>query len=211
MGSQVELFMRMLVIGVVVAAPVGAMGVLCIQRVLAHGWGAGLATGAGIATADGLYAALAAFGVSAVSRWMVDAQAPLRIVGGLLLLWLAWRAVRTPPVHEAAAAVDSPRRSALYASAVGLTLTNPVTIVAFAAIFASAGLVAQPGAGSALVATLGVALGSLAWWIALSTGVWAVRRMVSDRAMVWVNRVSGAILGAFGVLAFATGVSALVG
>ena len=211
MGSQAELFARMLVIGVVVAAPVGAMGVLCIQRVLAHGWGAGLATGAGIATADGLYAALAAFGVSAVSRWMVDAQAPLRIVGGLLLLWLAWRAVRTPPAHEAAAAVDSPRVSALYVSAVGLTLTNPVTIVAFAAIFASAGLVAQPGIGSALIATLGVAIGSLAWWIALSTGVWAVRRMVSDRAMVWVNRVSGAILGIFGVLAIATGVSSLLG
>lgn len=211
MASHVDLFARMFVIGVVVAAPVGAMGVLCIQRVLAHGWRAGFATGAGIATADGFYAALAAFGVSAISRWMVDAQAPLRIIGGLLLLWLAWRAVRTPPAHEAATAVDSPRLSSLYASAVGLTLTNPVTIVAFAAIFASAGLVAQPGAGSALIATLGVVAGSLAWWLALTTGVWAVRRMVSDRAMLWVNRVSGVVLAVFGVLAIVTGVSALVG
>ena len=211
MGTHLDLFARMFLIGVVVAAPVGAMGVLCIQRVLAHGWSAGLATGAGIATADGFYAALAAFGVSAISQWMVDAQAPLRIVGGLLLLWLGWRALRTPPAHEAAKAVDSPRMVSLYGSAVGLTLTNPVTIVAFAAIFASAGLVAQPGTGTALVATLGVIAGSLAWWLALTTGVWSVRRMVSDRAMLWVNRVSGVVLAAFGLLAVITGVAAQLG
>ena len=209
MGEQAELFARMLVIGVVVAAPVGAMGVLCIQRTLAHGWRAGMATGAGIATADAGYAALAAFGVSAVARWMVDYQAPLRIVGGLGLLWLGWRALRTPPAHEAAAAVDSPRLLPLYSSAVGLTLTNPMTIMAFAAIFAGAGLVAQAGAGSALVVTLGVALGSLAWWLALSTVVWAVRHAVSDRAMVIVNRVSGGVLVVFGLLALIAGIRAI--
>jgi putative LysE/RhtB family amino acid efflux pump len=210
MGSQAELFARMFVIGIVVAAPVGAMGVLCIQRVLAHGWRAGMATGAGIATADAGYAALAAFGVTAVSQWMVDYQAPFRIVGGLGLIWLGWRAIRTPPAHTAAVAIDSPRLGVLYSSAVGLTLTNPMTIMAFAAIFAGAGLVAQAGAGSALVVTLGVAIGSLSWWLALSTGVWAVRHAVSDRAMVIVNRISGGVLVAFGILAVAAGISGLV-
>jgi putative LysE/RhtB family amino acid efflux pump len=209
MGSQAELFARMLVIGIVVAAPVGAMGVLCIQRVLAHGWRAGLATGAGIATADAAYAALAAFGVTAVSRWMIDYEAPLRIAGGFGLIWLGWRAVRTPPAHAAATAPDSPRLAVLYSSAVGLTLTNPLTIMAFAAIFAGAGLVAQTGTGSALVVTLGVALGSLSWWLALSTGVWAVRHAVSDRAMLIVNRISGGVLVAFGVLAVVAGVRGL--
>ena len=209
MGPDLELFARMLVIGVVVAAPVGAMGVLCIQRTLAHGWRAGVATGGGIATADAGYAALAAFGVSAISRWMVDYQAPLRIAGGLGLIWLGWRAVRTPPAHEAAVAADSPRLLTLYSSAVGLTLTNPMTIMAFAAIFAGAGLVAQAGTGSALIVTLGVALGSLAWWIALTTGVWAVRHAVSERAMVVVNRVSGGILVLFGVLALIAGIRAI--
>jgi putative LysE/RhtB family amino acid efflux pump len=209
MGSQAELFARMVVIGIVVAAPVGAMGVLCIQRVLAHGWRAGLATGAGIATADAGYAALAAFGVTAVSQWMVDYQAQFRIIGGVGLVWLGWRAVRTPPAHSAAQAVDSPRLGVLYSSAVGLTLTNPMTIMAFAAIFAGAGLVAQPGTGSALVVTLGVACGSLSWWLALSTGVWAVRHAVSDRAMVVVNRVSGGVLVLFGVVAVIAGVRGL--
>jgi len=209
MGSQAELFARMVVIGIVVAAPVGAMGVLCIQRVLAHGWRAGMATGAGIATADAAYAALAAFGVTAVSQWMVDYQAQFRIVGGVGLIWLGWRAVRTPPAHAAASTVDSPRLGVLYSSAVGLTLTNPMTIMAFAAIFAGAGLVAQAGTGSALVVTIGVACGSLAWWLALSTGVSAVRHAVSDKAMVIVNRVSGGVLMLFGVLALIAGVRGL--
>lgn len=199
----------MFVIGIVVAAPVGAMGILCIQRVLAHGWRAGMATGAGIATADAGYAALAAFGVTAVSQWMVDYQAPFRIVGGAGLIWLGWRALRTPPAHAAAIAVDSPRLGVLYSSALGLTLTNPMTIMAFAAVFAGAGLVAQAGTGSAMVVTLGVAIGSLSWWLALSTGVWAVRHAVSDRLMLVVNRVSGGLLMAFGVLAVVAGVRGL--
>jgi putative LysE/RhtB family amino acid efflux pump len=209
MGPQVELFARMLVIGIVVAAPVGAMGVLCIQRTLAHGWRAGVVTGAGIATADAGYAALAAFGVTAVAQWMIDYESPLRVAGGLGLLWLGWRALRTAPAHEAAPAADSPRLLSLYTSAVGLTLTNPLTIMAFAAIFAGAGLVAQAGTGSALIVTVGVALGSLGWWLALTTGVWAVRHAVSDRAMLVVNRVSGGVLMAFGVLAVAAGVRGL--
>ncbi len=206
MGPSTGLFARMFFIGILVAAPVGAMGILCIQRVLAHGWRAGLATGAGIATADAVYAALAAFGITAVSAWMIAYQAPLRIVGGIALLWLGWRAIRTPPARDAALAGDSSRLGSLYSSAVGLTLTNPLTIMAFAAIFAGAGLVAQPGMGSAVIVTLGVGCGSLAWWLALSTGVWAVRHAISDRAMVIVNRVSGGLLMAFGVLAILSGV-----
>ena len=209
MGEAAGLFARMFIIGIVVAAPVGAMGILCIQRTLAHGWRAGVATGGGIATADAFYAALAAFGVTAVSQWLVAYQAQLRIVGGLALLWLGWRAIVTPPAHDAAAAVDSTRLGRLYSTAVGLTLTNPLTIMAFAAIFASAGLITQAGTGSALIVTIGVAAGSMSWWLALTTGVWAVRRAISEKAMVVVNRISGAVLIAFGLLALVTGVQAM--
>ena len=206
MGDDAALFARMVVIGVVIAAPVGAMAMLLVQRTLAHGWRAGAATGAGIATADGAYAALAAFGVTAVSQWLVTYQTWFRIVGGLALIWLGWRALRTPPTHRAADARDSARLAPLYTSAVGLTLTNPMTIMAFAAVFASAGLVAQAGPGSALAVTLGVACGSMLWWLALTTGVWAVRHAVSDRSMLVVNRISGAVLIAFGVLSIVAGI-----
>ncbi len=210
MPADLDLFLRMVVIGVVVAAPVGAMGILVIQRVLAHGWAAGLATGAGIATADALYAAFAAFGVTVVAKFLVSFQDPLRIIGGLALVWLGGRAIRSGVAARSADAPDSRRLGVLYSSAVGLTLTNPLTIMAFAAVFASAGLVAQAGIASAGIVTAGVALGSLAWWLALTTGVWAVRQAVSERVMLWINRISGGLLVAFGVLAVITGVGGLL-
>ena len=99
MGETLALLARTFVIGVAVAAPVGAMGVLCIQRVLARGWRAGATTGAGIATADATYAGLAAFGLTALSQVLVSFQTPLRIVGGLVLVWLGIRAVLSAPTH----------------------------------------------------------------------------------------------------------------
>ena len=209
MPDLVALFGRTFLIGIAVAAPVGAMGVLCIQRTLAGGWRAGAATGAGIATADATYAALAAFGIAALSSAIVAWQAPLRIVGGVALVVLGWRAMNSAP---APASVQDPSAGrglgGLYASAVALTLTNPMTIMAFAAVFASAGLAVVGGTGPALVATLGVGMGSLAWWIALTAVVATVRHAVSERAMRTISRVSGAVVALFGVAAVVAGITA---
>lgn len=208
MSVTVALLARTFVIGIAVAAPVGAMGVLCIQRVLGGGFRAGLATGLGIATADALYASLAAFGVAAVTGALVTWQPPLRIAGGLVLVWLGYQAIVSPPIHDAARAhAEGAGFGGLYASAVGLTLTNPMTVMAFAAVFASAGL-STTTPGAAAIATIGVLAGSLTWWVALSTGVAAVRHAFSDRAIRVVNRCSGAVVAAFGVFAIAVGVKA---
>lgn len=208
MDELVGLFIRTVFIGLAVAAPVGAMAILCIQRTVADGWRSGMATGLGIATADAAFAAVAAFGLSAFSQWLVAAQAPLRIIGGIVLIWLGVRAILTPARTESE--VISPSSgSRHYATAVGLTLTNPMTIIAFAGIFAGAGLVAQPGLVTAAVATLGVAIGSFAWWLALVSGVFALRHAVSPRIMVVINRASGVLLSAFGVLALFAGAAAL--
>ena len=209
MTATAALFARTFIIGIAVAAPVGAMGVLCIQRTLARGWFAGLATGAGIATADAAYAGLAAFGVAAVSEYLVALQAPLSVIGGLVLLWLGWRAMIAPPVHDVAADADTTRPRALYASALVLTLTNPMTVMAFAAIFASAGLAAQPGVASALLATAGVAAGSFTWWLVLSTGTALARHAAGDLLLVWINRASGFMIAVFGAVALVAGVAAL--
>lgn len=206
MDPYAVLFARTLILGLLVAAPVGAMGILCIQRTLAHGWRAGMATGMGIASADAIYAGLAAFGLTTVSQWMVAYQAYIRLIGGLALLWLGWRAITAPPTRDAARAIDSRRLKSLYASAMGLTLTNPMTIIFFAAIFASAGLAAQASTGGALAVTFGVACGSLSWWLALTTGVSAVRHAVSQRVMSVVNRISGGMIIAFGLFAVVSGV-----
>jgi len=206
--DSLALFARTFLIGIAVAAPVGAMGVLCIQRTLARGWRIGAATGLGIATADAMFAGLAAFGVAALAQLLVTWQSPLRIVGGAVLVWLGVRAILAPPVHEAATVPARGGHSGAYASAVGLTLTNPMTIMAFGAVFASAGLSAEPTLASAGVATLGVALGSLSWWLVLVTGVSWMRHAVSDSAIRWVNRCSGVAVAAFGIIAMVAGVSA---
>lgn len=211
MGETSALLARTFVIGIAVAAPVGAMGVLCIQRVLTRGWRAGALTGAGIATADATYAGLAAFGLTALSQVLVSFQAPLRIAGGLVLVWLGIRAVLSAPTHDAASASISAGAGPLYASAVGLTLTNPTTVMAFGAVFASAGLVAEPTMISAGLATLGVAAGSLSWWLVLSTGVALMRHAVSDVAVRWVNRASGAFVACFGLFAIGSGIAGLLG
>lgn len=223
MGESGGLFVRMMVIGLAVAAPVGAMGVLCIQRTVARGWSGGLSTGSGIATADAMFAAVAALGITAVADALVSLQTPLRIVGGIGLLWLGWRALRSAPpsleppgmqapgmqapdgthpgAGQSAGALSTAGPLRDYVSAVGLTLANPMTIIAFAAIFAGAGLTAQPDAAQALVATAGVAVGSLLWWIALTAAVAAIRHALSHRILLWVNRTSGVMLLVFGALA----------
>lgn len=208
MPPLAALFARTFVIGIAVAAPVGAMGMLCVQRTLERGWRTGLATGIGIATADGVYAGLAAFGVAALSAMLVAWQSPLRLVGGAVLVYLGIRSMFAKPAAErdpvsapAEAPVGGASHPTTYFSAVGLTLTNPMTIMAFGAIFASAGLVAQPGVASAAVATGGVALGSLAWWVALTTGVSVARRAVGAKLVTLVSRVSAGIIGAYGLVA----------
>jgi len=214
------LFGRMLLIGIAIAAPVGAMAVLTIGRTAERGWRAGLATGAGIATADALFAAVAAFGISAVSNWLIEFQDPLRAIGGAGLVWLGWRALangsRVRAGVEAEASTPDPGGNSathvgrLYASATALTLTNPMTIIVFAAVFASAGMAAQSSLAAAVVVTLGIALGSLLWWSALVLAVWALRHALSARATAIINLGSGGLLVLLGVIAMVTGAIGIV-
>jgi threonine/homoserine/homoserine lactone efflux protein len=190
---------RAIGIGFVVAAPVGAISLLCIQRTLARGRAAGYATGAGVATADALYASIAAFGLTAITGALVSAQEWVRLIGGLALVVLGVRAVLSHPSKPGEESAGTPLWTQ-YTSAVGLTLANPQTILAFAAVFAGAGL-AFAGSGwvSPAVAVAGVFAGSLAWWLVLVTGTALLRDRVTDRVLMWVNRVSGAAIVVLGL------------
>jgi len=202
-------FLAALAVGVAVAAPVGPVGVLCIQRTLRGGVPFGLASGLGVATADGLYAALAALGLTWVTRGATTLQTPLRALGGLLLVALAYRAWQQAG-ESCEAAIEPTTRSLLatYGSALALTLANPATILSFAAIMAGLGAaVADPGDGPVFVA--GVALGSLAWWVFLAIVV-GLARVRAPRALLdWAGRVSALVLGAAGLFALASVVMTL--
>lgn len=194
-----------LVIGLSIAAPVGPIGLLCIRRTLAEGPAMGLATGLGAATADALYGAVAGFGLAAVSQALLGWQDALRLVGGAVLLWLGWATMNARPAERAAEATGRGLAGA-YASTFVLTLANPATILSFLAVFGALGLAGGGGTSGgtmdeALALVLGVFVGSGLWWLMLSAGVGTVRRRVTPAVMVWINRVSGAVLIGFGLLA----------
>lgn len=199
---------RGLAIGLAIAAPVGPIGALCIRRTLVDGRLIGLATGLGAATADGAYGAVAAFGVTAVTSALVGLRLWIHLGGALFLAYLGARSLLAcaPKVGAAGAGPSSGVVAdplSAWASTVALTLTNPATILSFAAVFAGLGL-AGAGDGAAGATVAGVFLGSALWWLVLTTTVGLVRSRLDARGLRWVNRVSGLILLGFAVLALLT-------
>jgi threonine/homoserine/homoserine lactone efflux protein len=199
------LLIRGFVLGFTIAAAVGPISLLCIRRTLAEGRLVGLVSGLGVATADATYGAIAAFGLTAVTDVLVGGGRLLGLVGGVFLLWLAWRTFRAVP-GEAATVNGPARRGGLlgaYLSTLGLTLTNPMTILSFAALFAGLGVTGGDAAGAALL-TAGVFLGSATWWVVLVGTVGAFRSRITTTGLRRVNRVSGLLIGGFGIVALAS-------
>ncbi|QCO01646.1 LysE family translocator [Azospirillum argentinense] len=195
-----------LIIGFSIAAPVGPIGLLCIRRTLADGPAHGFVSGLGAASADAVYGAIAGFGVVLVTDALLGAQVALKLVGGLMLLWLGWSTLRARPAERAADARGGGGLAGAYASTFALTLANPATILSFAAVFSGLGVSAGDGSSTGVAALLvaGVFTGSAMWWLGLSASVGAFRRRVTPAAMLWINRVSGAVLGMFGIAALAS-------
>ena len=189
-----------LVIGFCIAAPVGPIGVLCIRRSLAEGMAIGLATGLGAATADAAYGAVAAFGLTGVSDFLVGQRFWLGLVGGIFLCFLGTRTFISKPA-EHVANVHGRGLPGAYVSTLILTLTNPMTIVSFIAVFAGVGFGTGKNYVHASTLVLGVFAGSAAWWLILSSGVAVLRSRVNIACMRTVNRLSGAIICGFGVYA----------
>jgi threonine/homoserine/homoserine lactone efflux protein len=192
-------FLQAVWIGLAIAAPVGPIGLLVIQRTLDHGRVVGLATGLGAAAADACYGAIGAFGVAVVMNALRAARVPLALCGGALLLWLAWRSWHAVPAERAADVQAAPRLWSSFAATFALTLSNPATILSFIAIFGAMGA-RQSGPGhvfAPLPMVLGVLLGSALWWLVLSAAVARLRHHVGVRARRWVGRVSALLLAAF--------------
>jgi threonine/homoserine/homoserine lactone efflux protein len=189
------LFLKGLAFGFVLAATVGPMWVLCLRRTLAYGTAAGLASGMGIAVADGLYGAVAAFGLTAISGFLLRHAFWIALAGAAFLFYLGVKTLLARP----ALVQDTPAPAGLAAAFGGtltLTLANPPTILAFAAIFAGLGLVASADYAAAGLLTLAVFLGSAAWWVILAAGAGALRGRMGPRLLRGINIVSGlTILG----------------
>lgn len=198
---DVPLFVRGLLVGLAIAAPVGPIGILCIQRTLTQGRLIGLSTGLGAATADAIYGAIAAFGLTYMSSILVSHAPWLHFIGGAFLCYLGATTLWAEATKSAAASKGYGVLGA-YFSTVLLTVANPATILSFVAVFAGLGLASTEGdyrAASILV--LGVFTGSALWWLILSGGISLFRKRFNLDGLQWLNKISGITLIIFGVAA----------
>jgi threonine/homoserine/homoserine lactone efflux protein len=189
-----------LVLGFSIAAPVGPIGVLCIRRTLARGFKSGLVSGLGAASADAFYGSIAAAGLTLVATFLIKQQFWLGILGGGFLLYLGIKTFRTLPAAEGSL-IEKSSTGGDYLSTLLLTLSNPMTIFMFVAIFGSLG--SQSGAvyGTfAFLLVLGVFLGSALWWLTLSGLVSLLREKMNSHLMIWVNRLAGVVIAGFGMV-----------
>lgn len=198
MPDYFSLFVSGVIIGISIAAPVGPIGVLVIRRSLAEGRLMGLVSGMGAATADAFYGFIAAFGLSAISSLLMSFSLPLRIFGALFLAYLGIKTLFSKPSEKAAEAKAATNMLSAFLSIFALTITNPMTIIAFLGIFAGVGLENVTGDNfSATITVLGVFGGSAVWWLFLSFGVSLFRERITADVMLWINRLSGIIILCF--------------
>ena len=196
------IFLKGFIIGLAVAAPVGPIGILCIHRSLCNGFKIGLLTGLGAALADGIYGAVAGFGLTAVSSFLVNHKTVIQSIGGLFLLYLGCRiALSQNNVKEIK---DDSESSSLHAMLTTflLTLSNPITILSFIAIFAGLGLGSlHTDYVSSVLLVAGVIIGSACWWLILSClAAKLLKQKLTPIVLKGITVISGIIILLFGII-----------
>lgn len=193
-------FLKGIFIGFVMAVPVGPIGIMCIRKTLTEGRLRGLIIGLGAATADMLYGCVAAFGLSVISDTLVSQRIWIRLAGGALLLFLGVRTFRAHP-SDPKFRIYSSGILRSYLTTFFLTLTNPLTIFVFIAVFAALGFGNGLSYFSAIALVAGVFIGSCLWFLLLSSGVTLFREKLDLLGLRWVNRIAGVLIIISGVIA----------
>ena len=200
--QTIHILLKGLIIGLSIAVPVGPIGILCIRRTLAQGRMNGVLSGLGAATADALYGAIAGFGLTFLSNFLIGQRIGFHLIGGGLLCIIGAKTFFSKPA-EPGAPIEGDSLWNAYLSIFFLTLTNPMTILFFAAVFAGLGVV---GASDHYVSTgilvLGVFIGSAMWWLILSGFTGILQGLFNFKRLQWLNRISGLIIIGFGLFAF---------
>jgi threonine/homoserine/homoserine lactone efflux protein len=187
-------------VGIVIAVPVGPVGVLCVRRTIFEGRLFGFLSGLGAASADTIFGIVAGFGLTVVSDVLLDYQTWLRAAGGLFLVYVGVSALRKHITRCEAPERNAENLLSAYLSTFALTITNPVTIIAFLGIFAGVGFTGEEATlGRAGMLVAGVLLGSLIWWLGISLGAGLFRKSFGERHLVLLNRISGGVLTLSGI------------
>ncbi|MBT3206247.1 MAG: LysE family transporter [Gammaproteobacteria bacterium] len=191
------LFSKAIFVGFAIAAPVGPIGLICIQRTLIQGSKSGLASGFGAATADAIYGAIGAFSLTALTHVLTSAAKPLAIFGIIFLIWLGVKFLRSDNQNQVTQEVLSNNALVSFVSTFLLTIANPITILSFIAVFASMGGNMSLDTGSAGIMVLGVFLGSVVWWLSLVAVVTLIKHKINSDTLKWISRTAGIFLLGF--------------
>jgi len=199
---MLSLLLKGLIIGFSIAAPVGPIGVLCINRSLHDGWRIGMATGIGAAAADGIYGVIAGFGLTFISSFMLNHSWWIKLIGGLFLLYLGGKTLLSRPPKQLTLTHANSSLARAFITTFFLTLTNPMTILSFTAVFAGLGLGSvSTSYAEAGILVAGIVAGSALWWLLLSAGVAMIFRNRINRSILsWANFASGFIIIVFGIV-----------
>jgi threonine/homoserine/homoserine lactone efflux protein len=195
-----ELLIRGLLAGLIIAAPVGPVNVLCMHRTILKGWKSGVISGLGAASADGIYGAVAGFSISFIINFLERELFWIRLVGGILLVAIGiWYFFKNPGSFESGAEESA---TSNFRSTFLLTLTNPTTVLSFLAVLAALGMAQHRQWWLTGFLVAGIFCGSMLWWIVLAGIVNRFRGRVNDSGLRWMNRIAGLAIGAFGVASF---------
>lgn len=192
------LFVKAAIVGIAVASPVGPMSLLCMRRTLTRGWRWGMATGLGIAVGDGIYGLVAALGLASVSAFVLAWETQLHLAAGLFLIWIGLKTFFTKDDGRVAEEGDARSIGTAFLGTVALTLTNPPTIVMFAALFTTLAPTSGFEPWVAVATVSGVFAGSLVWWIGVILAVSGLRRALGRTVRLWIDRISGIVLAVLG-------------
>ena len=197
-----SVLLRGFALGFAIAASPGPIFFLCLRRTLLRGWLAGFVSGLGVATADGFYAALAVFGIAAVTSLLTGGAKVLALVGGAALIGIGLRVVWEKPREPRPSAQATGRGLAwAYGSTLGLTITNPATIVSFAALAAALGAGLRGGFAPPAFVVAGVALGSATWWCLFAALTAYLRARITPSVARWIGVISGVAIAVLGLVA----------
>ncbi|MFA5252776.1 MAG: LysE family transporter [Phycisphaerae bacterium] len=195
-----SIFLKGLVVGFLVATPVGPVGLLCIQRTLSEGKMHGLVSGLGAATADAVYGLIAALGLTVISTFLVEQQLWIRLFGGIFLCYLGMRTFLSKSAGQDSSA-DVPSHIGNYGSTFLLALTSPITILVFAAVFVGLGVVNSGSYYFSVgLSVAGVFTGSALWWVMLCGIAGILHGKISLDKLARFNKVSGIIITVFGLV-----------
>jgi threonine/homoserine/homoserine lactone efflux protein len=203
LGGYINYFIKGIIIGVSVSAPLGPVALLCVQKTLNKGAITGFVSGMGASAADTIYAIIAAFGATFITNFVDTQQFLLRVTGGLLLIIFGIRIYLTNTIKQVR------KQKIKKASSIGdflsvffVTISNPITILFFGAVFTGLGLVSPDSLTfSSFFLIGGVFTGTILWWFLLSTVISLFRHKIRLRSLWWINKIAGAMIFLLGVLA----------